>query len=472
MFAPEDVLRTRRLVPMSEAARTLGITQSAMSRLARRRGLLTPGGREGGALRMVLAEPLDRLKEEARDFLLPSEARREMGLTDPQFGALVAAGLLRAAPLAGRVLETRPFRRDDLADLLRRCEGDTPPWSAARRPLGRRFMTLQRATALGLGFADVVRALADGRLRPSALLPGEAGLRRIRVDADAVVRLVCRTVPAPRAVGGSGNPDAEGEAVARPDLTLSVLDVAREIGVKHEAVYVWMRRGLLRVDDGAGGIERGRRISREALDEFRRLHITGRELRLAMGDMADHWNARMLSRIGVDPVSGPGVDRGKMALFRRDQVTPDVLARLRRFRTKDRPTRRESRHATAARLATAMDVVARTWGVRFARSNNTCREVGGDRVVYLLSGRRQTFTGPMYFFVRASVVEAMGSEPNAWFALVPRDSDVMLLVPAGSVPWILGDDKAHLIVPYDRLGNPQRFVEHAVRIAVPVREAA
>ena len=120
----------------------------------------------------------------------------------------------------------------------------------------------------------------------------------------------------------------------------------------------------------------------------------------------------------------------------------------------------------------ALDVIAERWGVQFARAHNACREVDGDRVVYLVPGRRQTFTGPVYFFARTSTVEALRSQPGVWFALVPRDSDVALLIPAALVPWTFGDDKAHLIVPYDLRGIPQQFAEHSFRIDQPMREAA
>jgi hypothetical protein len=101
---------------------------------------------------------------------------------------------------------------------------------------------------------------------------------------------------------------------------MSVVDAAESIGVDYQHLTPWIRAALLRSVRSADVDEHGVRITPDDLKIFQRLYVTGAELARQLGQPKNHYVSRHLKFLGVDPVSGPGVDKGKLLLFRRADV--------------------------------------------------------------------------------------------------------------------------------------------------------
>jgi hypothetical protein len=449
-YGSGEVLRHRHM-SMSEAAKALGVGPETMQRLAERRDLyvLAPNG--SGIPSLVRADEVRRLRQEMGDFLLPEEARRLLNVGRKVFEKLEGAGLVVRVPEADRVLEIRPFRRGAVEGLVEACRGAAPVVTdeQARQ---RGLWTMASTTAPGREPPDVCRALVDGRLRAAAVVQGEAGLRGIRLGPAEVER----ALPTARA-------------------TMSAVEVGGMLGVHYSHVLHWARRGLIGTVPPGGPDEVGVRFSREGVDAFRREFVLGGELaRLdGAGGRVNGALTRHLKFLGVPMVSGHAAgDGGKLAVYRRADVTPEVLARVLAVRQREGVPTRELRQRGFERVALAAEVIGQVWGARLRRMHNRFTDQATGRVVQVVSGRRPDLTGVFVFNVQRESLEVLRAARDAWVALVPNQGDTFVLLPLDCVRWRGSSHSNHVTVRFDGRGQPTEFGEFALPLVMPEREAA
>lgn len=139
--------------------------------------------------------------------------------------------------------------------------------------------------------------------------------------ADLLSAVLSREVPVWRtpAQGLAGILVSRGELVRWADqrrTSLSVVEAALSLGVKQEAAYHWVRTGIIPSVDYSG---KGKRISLVDLAMFRRKFVLASHLARADRTSSRAVMAR-LEKKGVYPVSGPGIDGGRQAIFERMPV--------------------------------------------------------------------------------------------------------------------------------------------------------
>ncbi|SDE32509.1 TniQ family protein [Belnapia rosea] len=449
-YGSVDALRHRHM-SMSEAAKTLGVGPETMQRLAERRNLyiLPPNG--SGIPSLVKAAEIRRLRDEMADLLLPEEARLTLNVGRKVFEKLEAAGVVSRVAEGERVLEIRPFRRSAVEGLVAACRGTAPKVSDAEARQ-RGLWTMAATTAPGREPPDVCRALADGRLRAAALVEGQRGLKGIRLDPAEVEQVL---------------------PVAR--VTLSAVEVGEMLGVHYQHVLHWARRGLMGTVPSGGPDEVGMRFSRGTVDAFRAEFILGGELARmdAEGGRANGALTRHLRFMGVPMVSGPGAgDGGKLAVFRRADITPEVLARVEQVRQRRAIPTRELRQRGWERVALAGDTIGRVWGARLRRVNNRFTDEATGRVVQVVSGRRPDLTGVFVFNVQRESLDLLRRAADAWVALVPNQGDTFLLLPLAEVRWRGTGTAHHVTVRFDGRGQPTEMERFAVPLVLPAAEAA
>jgi hypothetical protein len=106
---------------------------------------------------------------------------------------------------------------------------------------------------------------------------------------------------------------------ARANVGLTVPEVARHLAVKQEVAYFLVRRGLLAADRVHGTRRPEWRVSREHLSDFHRDYVFAREI-AAKRAASPRATMAWLAAVGRYPCSGPGVDGGRQALYRRSDV--------------------------------------------------------------------------------------------------------------------------------------------------------
>lgn len=449
-YGSADALRHRHMT-MAESARALGINQLTMQRLAKQRNLYVLTSNASGIPSTVKADGVRRLQQEMGDFLLPDEARRLLNVGQATLCKLEAAGMVARVSEEERVLEIRPFRRSAIEALLAACRG-TAPTISEHEARARGLRTMARATAPGREQPDLYRALAEGRLYAAALVAGQPGLKGIRLDLTEVRELL---------------PDAR--------VTLSAAEVGALLGVRHSHVLHWSRQGLIGTVPPGGPAELGMRFSRASVDAFQTEFILGGEI-----GRLDTKNGRPTGALtrhlmfqGVPMLSGPGAeDGGKLAVFRRADITPEVLARVGAVREwRDVPVR-DLRQLGSKRVALAAGTIGQMWGARLLRAGNRFTDQATGRMVQVVSGARPGLTGIFVFKVPHKSLELLRRTADAWVALVPNQGDTFLLLPLTAVRW-RGMGAAHQItVLFDARGRPTELTQFARPLVLPSAEAA
>lgn len=357
------------------------------------------------------ADAFRQILDEVNDFLLPDKARRELGVGRKVMEQLEAKGLIRRLPPSELVLESKPFRRAEILAFVSACTAHRTKLTReeARR---RRLCTVVSATAPGRMVPDICRALVDGRLRPDATVPTEKGLLKARLSLAEVDRVLPSTKE-----------------------TLSLLDAAKQIGIKYPSVHHWVKRGLLETTRSDGIDERGLRVTREAWDRFLADYVTSKMLARELGQRSNNWVSRHLRFLGVQPVSGKAVDGGLTMLFRRSDLGPTALKAVRRIQKGIAGTPQEKHRRSFARVKAVAQAVAAEWGATFTRDHNLFTDAVTGMALQVVTGRRPDITGVFVFHAVSETLEALGRHSNPWVALVPNEGHRFLLVPADRVPW-------------------------------------
>jgi hypothetical protein len=448
-YAPGAEIR-HRFITMKEAQKVLGLSGMTINRLAERRNLYVLPPRGAGLPALMRADVFLELRREAEDSLLPEEARSALGVGPKIMAQLEDAGLIRRLPASERVLEIKPFRRSEIAAFVAACRSKGKPMSAEA---AEKLSTLISPTAPGRTVPDICRAIMDGRLKVAGILKGQIGLAAIRLsltDVDAAL------------------PSAKE--------TMSVMDAAKQIGLKYPPVHFWIKRGFLEASSSERVGEHGMRITTEAWAAFLAEFTTSGMLADEIGQGNNTWIARHLAFLGVRPVSGADVDGGYTNLFRRSDVGPTVIKEIRSLQRGKPGTPQDKHRGSFERVATVAAVIASQWGATFTRDHNLFMDRTTGRAVQIISGRRPDLTGVFVFHTRSKSLAALAAFAEPWIALVPNEGSHFLLVPAAQAPWRGGADQETRFASlrFDAKGKPLELTEwsQAISTAPAVEQKA
>ena len=100
---------------------------------------------------------------------------------------------------------------------------------------------------------------------------------------------------------------------------LTIPNIALRIGIKQEVVYALVRSGLLLTSLRTVGRRPEQRVKVTILEEFERRYILGRDVAQLLG-RSPRAVAKFLLADGVQPVTGPGVDKCRQTVFDREAV--------------------------------------------------------------------------------------------------------------------------------------------------------
>jgi hypothetical protein len=100
---------------------------------------------------------------------------------------------------------------------------------------------------------------------------------------------------------------------------LTLMAVAEQLRVKQEVVCALVKSGLLRADVLVVGRRRCRGVSKAEIERFCAIHVLGRDLAEQLSTSPRALSSG-LARLGVRPVSGPGVDGCRQLVYRREDV--------------------------------------------------------------------------------------------------------------------------------------------------------
>lgn len=433
-----EALRHRHMT-MGEASRFLGVAPETMAELAAREKLFLVPPSGAGAPTLVRADRVRELRDRKESELLKQEAERLLCTGRDTLRELEQAGLLPVVPPAERVMAQRLYRKSDIEKLLADLEAKVPP--GVRGPRQRRLLTLSGAARGQRAIGKLCCAILAGTLRPAAVHARAKGLKRLLVDPEAVAA----AFPAER-------------------QTLTVLEAASELGVADETARLWVRLGFFKTAFSKTPKVRGLQISRDDLQRFRAEYATAAVIAAETGIGSGRWAAERLGFLGVKAVSGPMVNGGEAHLFRRADLAPAILERMRAW------TERRSRNdkSTKAAFDLAAAIARRAGellGTSLVRHWNGFSDTSGTVFVQALTGRRRRFMSKYEFRFNVRNVARLNAAKTAWVAFAFLGQSFFLLVPWSEVRPMLDASsvgRRPIIIPVNSTGGVGMFSEHRI----------
>jgi TniQ len=285
---------------LRDMARQIKTGKSSIKRLA------TAGVIDGAAIRhpsgrTTWAFPVTAVRqaeERLADTVNFKQARRILGVSKRRVRELIDAGLVRAwiTPKNARAAAWSISRKD--AYTLASA-GKRPPGSDVNGH--RRFVALRQVLKfwqLKTGeFPGIVRAIQSGVLACARDSNTMAGLGGALFDA-AEIR---GWIHASRSTS---------------EELLSIDKAAARLGFKQQVAYELVRSGLLHSVVSVDGRQRGRRVTLQAIDEFRCRYV-------ALTDLAQSRGVgvrRMLGDLSARPISGPRINGARQYFYRRSDI--------------------------------------------------------------------------------------------------------------------------------------------------------
>lgn len=295
------------------SARTSVLSKSEGVLIVRRR---TAGGRTYCVVKA------DWNSADAERKLSLSETAKYLGLSETRARAAALAQILPARRTGGF---NSPWQISlkHLAAILQKGARvpvlpEVPPQAVA---LGHalKFWRLSDAVALA-----VLRAVIGGQMAVVGRISQRRGLAGWLVSSSDIRRLQLAAFV-----------DQGSEHIALPAA-------ARMLGIKDEVMYLLARRGVVDVHYCSFGAKRAcGAVTPGALEKFNQRFILGRDL-AAQACISPRALIKELDRYLVSPISGPGVDGGRQAVFKRGPALDAAMAEIiRRAPTSESATSRD-----------------------------------------------------------------------------------------------------------------------------------
>lgn len=161
---------------------------------------------------------------------------------------------------------------------------------------------LRKLTGLGYTTGRLVRLILDGGVHPCSK-DSELGLNRYVFLEKDIEQLIQQSVNASK------------------ENFITVVDVAKMLGVKQGVAAFWMDKGLIACEREVGKKRCKRKVPRRSINLFKETFISAVDISKLMNTSPKH-SVEILMSQNVMPATGPRVDGGRQYLFRRDDITP------------------------------------------------------------------------------------------------------------------------------------------------------
>lgn len=415
-FGSPEALRSRHMT-LNDAADFLGVAGETMISLAEREDLFLVERSGAGAPTLLRADRVHELRTRKEGALLKQEAEKILGIGRKALKDLLDHGLLAQVSSDARVTQQRLIDRAATLGLITNMRGKLQP-RASDAPLQRLSWSVSGRRTI----TDVCVAVLDGKISP---------------------RGINSTVPG---IGGLLFDGSEIEAAFLSQrATMSVVEACKVLGVDVESVRVWISSGLLSTERRTARNEKGRRLTVDGLDDFRRRFVTANEISTTVGTTG-RWTWERLRFLGHESITPSAMTK----LYDRDILTPELLARLRP--SKPQPDRAGAASAAADLAKRVGDEVGIILGKKLLRYWNGFFDEETSTHVQVIVGRRPRFKAQYVFRFNPAMRVRLDAANHGWLALALSDIDVFLLLPWAKAREMVGDDdqhRHHIYVPVD-----------------------
>ena len=439
-FGSAEALEKRNLT-LNEASRMLEVSGQTMLQLAERHGLFLVAPQGSGLPSLLSAEKVAGMREILHESLLFEEGRQIVGVGRSVLEQLEEARLVHRVA-EGRVVDSQVFRRSEIETFVAACRGNAPSVTIDAAKKGK-LVTIAGMVRGGRSYPDICGALVNGKLEARGLIRNVAGLGAIRLCPEEVRRAL---------------PNSSG--------TMSAVDVGKHLRVAHRFIRHWARCGYLAAAPSEGTGDPRLRFLMEDVERFSKEYMLGGEVAEASGTPGAGTFSRHMRFMGVHPLSSPDVDGCDGTLFRRTDITPEVLQEIAKRRVGDDFTLKEYRARCSAQVHAAINTLHGRLGPGFKRVNNRLEDFPRNCITQVISGRRQTISGAYRFKLNRESLDRLMDAKDANVALVPDQGTMFIHVPIRKAMAFATPNQRALALRFDPHGVPLDLAEYALSLKV------
>ena len=280
----DEVVEHHRWLSVKEASRVSTVDQALIQRLVDCGEVASRERRyqSGRILRTVDANDVLRFEPRLRSALTLSEAAKTLKLSESRVRQLIDGGVIVAlggSPDAGARwwIDLECIRQ--LGNTQRCLPSDTAKYVSIGHLAKHRIAGASEFVAL-------IQAVRDGLIKVSCMADGMLGVGMWLLDTRTVESWLVALQPA--------------------SANISVVDAARQLGVKQEVAYALVRSGLLPSTKAVGARKSAHLVSPLEISRFQKRYVMGRELAKCF-QTSPKLLPKRLAMLGFTPAAGPNV---------------------------------------------------------------------------------------------------------------------------------------------------------------------
>ncbi len=378
---------------LSEAAVFLAVSPETMAELADREELYLIRRSGAGAPSLLRADLVQALKNRKQATLTKDQAVATLGVGRKVLRRMLETGLLSTVADGERVTHFRLLLRSEVETIVEKAYRSLK----AAPPKGK-LIPLLFTMGGRRDLLDVLEAVLDGRIRARGIRPGEPGLRGLLFDSREI------------------------EDILAPErATLTLVAAGERLELDIESVREWAKEGFLTTVGSASRYERGRRVTEDHLGSFKTAFVTSGELG-KLASTSGRWAAERMEFLGYPSLCASSVTK----LYRRSDITPEVVARLRTKVAKGNVV--SVAEAKELVRQVGLDVEVRL-GLRLRKAWSGFSDPAGQTYVQMVVGRRQRSCSRYVFRFNPAMRTRLSAVDNGWLVLALMGFDSYLLVP-------------------------------------------
>jgi hypothetical protein len=291
-------LATATHIPLSQAARHLGLSESVVGKLLENGELAGSTEEVGGRrYRVIKLESISAYHEKVHDQIGLTDAAHTLGLKKNSILQLARDGVIHCynSPQNDGFAYWR-FSRADVEKVLSAFS------DASKRPPATYFQAISFQTVCGIAgrynknLSDIIRAVCSGDIGPRLEDRTAKGIQAYSFSQEDVFNWIQSFI-------ASNFPEH-----------LDVNSTALALGTKRQAVYEWIARGFIDTKTEQPQIY----ISRRAIENFHQNYIVPARI-APVFDTSPTLLLKILNDRDIQPCSGPGIDGARQYLMRRHE---------------------------------------------------------------------------------------------------------------------------------------------------------
>jgi predicted XRE-type DNA-binding protein len=306
----EPARQSAKYASRREAKKLLKISFEGIDRLiaaGKIKAIVRPRGR--GRLILIDKESLKEFHREHNQSLYQKQVVKVLGIPHKRVLELIDYKLLN--PLRGPNIDgcrDRKFSNKEVHDLLTKTRGKARAGKMGVNITVSLSLAFRNLIRNRVGMGKFVKAILDGEISPCGVST-KTGLGGLLFLKEQISTYVCKH-----------RREQTGE-------TFSVSEAAELLEIAQNAVYFFVRKGILSCRKWVGERYSDILISKDDLNSFNSTYVLPAKVAAELGTVSTYLTNLIIAN-GIHPISGPKIDGGYLYIFRKADLNKINIVEL------------------------------------------------------------------------------------------------------------------------------------------------